>query len=79
MSDDFKKLELIFHKFYDEQGKLRKISSVTDSTGKKTYIMEQPRTKTPLKPECSLHVYEDISSFTHDYEQCKHCKHKKYK
>jgi hypothetical protein len=79
MDDEFKKLERLYHRFYDENGKLRKITSTTNEKGVVTYVMERPRVKTPLVPECKLHEYEDVASFAHDYEQCKHCKHKKYR
>lgn len=79
MDDEFKKLERLYHRFYDEDGKLRKITSSVNVKGVVTYVMERPKVKTPSDTECRLHEYEDVSSFLHDYEQCKLCKHKKYR
>lgn len=75
----FKELERLYHEFYDANGKLRRIHSIENEKGVKTYYMERPRIEPLLKPECSFHEYEEVTSFTHDYEQCKHCKHKKYR
>ncbi len=74
---EFHELEALFHKMHTEEGKLRRIYSKETVDGRKVYYMERPKLRTPSEPECKLHEYERFIGFSHDYEQCKHCKGKK--